>query len=116
MCLLILRRYGVTRHTRQTGLVPRCLSLTYKGSVPDVRWQQQHNIMSTTTKPITLYTAGTPNGHQVSILLEELKAAYPAVDYEYVNLRDVQREYIPDISVEAPSRSTCPSTSRRYIN
>ncbi|KJA30135.1 hypothetical protein HYPSUDRAFT_32229 [Hypholoma sublateritium FD-334 SS-4] len=43
--------------------------------------------MSTTsTKPITLYTAGTPNGHQVSIFLEELKAAYPGVDYDAVKI------------------------------
>jgi len=36
------------------------------------------------TKPITLYTAGTPNGFQASILLEELKAINPALDYECV--------------------------------
>lgn len=94
MRLLIPRLYGVTRHTPQTGLVPgRPVRLTYKGSVQNVRWAQQRNIMSTTsTKPITLYTAGTPNGHQVSILLEELKAAYPTVDYEYVDLLCVQSE------------------------
>ncbi|KAJ7212203.1 glutathione S-transferase [Mycena pura] len=34
------------------------------------------------TKPIMLYTAGTPNGRKVSILLEELKAAY-GLEYEW---------------------------------
>jgi len=29
------------------------------------------------TKSLFLWTAGTPNGHKPSILLEELKAAYP---------------------------------------
>lgn len=33
------------------------------------------------SKPFLLYTAATPNGHKVSILLEELKATY-GVDYE----------------------------------
>ncbi|KAF9810541.1 hypothetical protein IEO21_06864 [Rhodonia placenta] len=33
------------------------------------------------SKPLLLYTAGTPNGHKVSILLEELKATY-GVDYD----------------------------------
>jgi len=36
------------------------------------------------TKPITLYTAGTPNGFQASVLLEELKAINPGFDYECV--------------------------------
>ena len=43
--------------------------------------------MSTTSqKPIFLYTAGTANGKQVSILLEELKAVYGSnkIDYESV--------------------------------
>lgn len=35
------------------------------------------------SKPLLLYTAPTPNGHKVSILLEELKAAYGnLIDYE----------------------------------
>jgi len=52
--------------------------------------------MSTTsTKPFTLYTAGTPNGHQPSVLLEELKAVNPAVDYDVVKIdisTNVQKE------------------------
>ena len=32
-------------------------------------------------RPLLLYTAATPNGHKVSVLLEELKAAY-GVEYE----------------------------------
>lgn len=40
--------------------------------------------MSTSTKPLALYTATvTPNGHQVSVLLEELKAAYPQGHSDY---------------------------------
>lgn len=39
--------------------------------------------MSATQKPFLLYTGSTPNGHKVSILLEELKAIYGSVvDYE----------------------------------
>ncbi len=35
-------------------------------------------------KPIVLYTYTTPNGYAVSAHLEELKAVYPELDYEYV--------------------------------
>lgn len=43
--------------------------------------------MSTATqKPFTLYTAPTPNGQQVSVLLEELKAVNPTIDYEYARV------------------------------
>ncbi|KAG6817430.1 hypothetical protein H0H87_008598 [Tephrocybe sp. NHM501043] len=35
-------------------------------------------------KPFVLYTFPTPNGHQASIFLEELKALYPNLDYELV--------------------------------
>lgn len=37
---------------------------------------------ATTTKPFTLYTGSTPNGFQVSIFLEELRAINPSIDYE----------------------------------
>jgi hypothetical protein len=33
------------------------------------------------TAPLVLYTYDTPNGHKVSVLLEELKAAY-GLEYE----------------------------------
>ena len=40
------------------------------------------SIMSTPPqKPLLLYYAGTPNGNQPSILLEELKAAYESPEY-----------------------------------
>jgi len=45
--------------------------------------------------PLHLYTAGTPNGKKPSILLEELKAAYPGFDYSYERidiLNNVQKE------------------------
>jgi glutathione S-transferase len=37
-----------------------------------------------TPKPLLLYTSAgpTPNGHKISVYLEELKAPYPGVDYE----------------------------------
>ncbi|KAJ7507731.1 glutathione S-transferase [Mycena galericulata] len=35
------------------------------------------------TKPFLLYTGPTPNGHKVSIYLEELKVLYPDVDYDF---------------------------------
>ncbi|KAF7972178.1 hypothetical protein HWV62_18756 [Athelia sp. TMB] len=48
------------------------------------------------TKPLILYTASTPNGHKVSILLEELKAIYgPSISYEVnkINLgQNTQKE------------------------
>jgi glutathione S-transferase len=34
------------------------------------------------SKPLTLYTLGTPNGHKVSVFLEELKTAYPSLTYK----------------------------------
>ena len=34
-------------------------------------------------KPFLLYTAPTPNGYPIAILLEELKVLYPDVDLEY---------------------------------
>lgn len=41
--------------------------------------------MSLSTKPFLLYTGATPNGHKVSVVLEELKAVYGSVvDYEFV--------------------------------
>ncbi len=48
----------------------------------------RHNIsfisrlFATMSKPFMLYTAGTPNGHKVTVFLEELKALYPSLDYE----------------------------------
>jgi glutathione S-transferase len=42
------------------------------------------------SKPLLLYTAGTPNGRKVSVFLEELKAIYGSkVDYECVALRHI---------------------------
>lgn len=35
------------------------------------------------SKPLVLYTWRTPNGFKPSILLEELKAAYPGFDYDW---------------------------------
>jgi len=33
--------------------------------------------------PFTLYTAATPNGQKASLILEELKAAYPSAELQY---------------------------------
>jgi len=38
--------------------------------------------MSQSTKPFQLYFAGTPNGYQPTVYLEELKAVYPNIDYD----------------------------------
>lgn len=38
--------------------------------------------MATGNKDLLLYTGPTPNGHKVSVFLEELKAAYGGPDYE----------------------------------
>ena len=58
-------------------MLPRLAGIT--------RSLSQTTIMTTaaaqTNKPFLLYTAGTPNGRKVSILLEELKAVY-GIDYE----------------------------------
>lgn len=51
--------------------------------------------MSSATKPLVLYTAGTPNGYQTTIFLEELKAVNPNVDYDTVKIdisKNVQKE------------------------
>ncbi|OCH90433.1 glutathione S-transferase C-terminal-like protein [Obba rivulosa] len=48
----------------------------------------------TGTKPLVLYTTGTPNGHKVSIFLEELKEAY-GLEYDYVKIdlsKNTQKE------------------------
>ncbi|KAF8205116.1 glutathione S-transferase [Pholiota molesta] len=48
-----------------------------------------------TTKRFTLYTAATPNGHQVSVFLEELKAINPSIDYDVFKIdisTNVQKE------------------------
>jgi len=37
-------------------------------------------------KPLILYTSRTPNGFKVSVLLEELKAAYGGPDYDYYTI------------------------------
>ncbi|KJA25084.1 hypothetical protein HYPSUDRAFT_437800 [Hypholoma sublateritium FD-334 SS-4] len=37
---------------------------------------------TSTAKPFTLYTGSTPNGFQVSIFLEELRAIDPSIDYD----------------------------------
>ena len=57
--------------------------------------------MSTaSTKPFTLYTGSTPNGFQVSIFLEELRAINPSIDYE-CDEQSAQNIYISDISLKA---------------
>ena len=40
--------------------------------------------MSESQKSFLLYAAPTPNGYPISAFLEELKAIYPGIDYEYV--------------------------------
>ncbi|KAJ7288444.1 glutathione S-transferase [Mycena rebaudengoi] len=44
-----------------------------------------------TTKPIMLYTLGTPNGRKISVFLEELKAAYGQDLYEIPTIVDRSR-------------------------
>lgn len=61
-------------------LMPSLFLLKYIISIPQPYIQ---HTMSTPTKPFLLYTARTPNGFQVSVLLEELKAINPSIDYEY---------------------------------
>jgi glutathione S-transferase len=41
----------------------------------------QRLLTSNCQKPLLLYTAGTPNGRKVSVLLEELRGLY-GLDYE----------------------------------
>ena len=40
---------------------------------------------SPSSKPLQVYTAGTPNGRKVHIFLEELKAHY-GLSYEYARV------------------------------
>ncbi|KAF8639438.1 hypothetical protein AX16_010293 [Volvariella volvacea WC 439] len=47
------------------------------------------------SKPLLLYSAPTPNGRQPAALLEELKTAYPGIDYEAQKIdisKNVQKE------------------------
>ncbi|KAH9938451.1 glutathione S-transferase-like protein [Fomitopsis serialis] len=51
--------------------------------------------MATGNKPLLLYTSATPNGHKVSVFLEELKAAYGGPDYDVFGINistNVQKE------------------------
>ncbi|EIM81288.1 glutathione S-transferase-like protein [Stereum hirsutum FP-91666 SS1] len=51
--------------------------------------------MSTTEKPLMLYTGKTPNGFKVTVFLEELKAAYGGPDYDWMGIdiwTNVQKE------------------------
>lgn len=42
-----------------------------------------HPKLAQGSAPFKLLTAGTPNGHKASILLEELVAAYPGFKYDF---------------------------------
>lgn len=42
--------------------------------------------MSESQKPFLLYAASTPNGVPITAFLEELKAIYPGIAYEYVRM------------------------------
>lgn len=94
--LTITRQSSVLNHVRKYN---RCLLVTgapcefthiFKQVSHRVEWyntpcqfsSHSTTMSATTDKPITLYTAGTPNGHPVSVILEELKAVNPAVDYK----------------------------------
>ncbi|KAI0921487.1 hypothetical protein AcW1_004554 [Taiwanofungus camphoratus] len=51
--------------------------------------------MSTGNKPLLLYTGPTPNGHKVSIFLEELKLAYGGPEYDVYRIdisTNIQKE------------------------
>ncbi|KAL0565359.1 Glutathione S-transferase 2 [Marasmius crinis-equi] len=54
--------------------------------------------MSSNNNKVTLYTAGTPNGHPISILLEELKVPYKPVK---VSISDAEAGKV-EIHVKAP--------------
>ncbi|KAF9462576.1 glutathione S-transferase [Collybia nuda] len=47
---------------------------------------------SSGTKPLLLYSAATPNGQQAFVILEELKAAYPGIDYDFEKINIPQRQ------------------------
>ena len=49
-----------------------------------LRFNGYSTATSPSSKPLQLYTAGTPNGRKVSILLEELQEQY-GLKYEYVS-------------------------------
>lgn len=47
-------------------------------------------------KPVQLYTAPTPNGQKVSIMLEEIKALNPSFEYETRNIDIMKNEQKED--------------------
>ena len=57
---------------------------------PTARLQSIYKHIMSGEAPIILYTAPTPNGHKVSVFLEELKLAY-GLQYEYVLTRQLIR-------------------------
>ncbi|RPD62774.1 glutathione S-transferase C-terminal-like protein [Lentinus tigrinus ALCF2SS1-6] len=65
---------------RSAGATARRVAETARGASQPRVAAARANCYSTATspssKPLQLYTAGTPNGHKVSILLEELQAQY----------------------------------------
>ena len=60
--------------------------ITLRPALPGWRrfFQTTAGVASDVGRPFLLYTAGTPNGRKASVFLEELRAAYYGVDYEWV--------------------------------
>ncbi|KAJ7254371.1 glutathione S-transferase C-terminal-like protein [Mycena haematopus] len=54
-----------------------------------------HRYTTMASKPIMLYTVGTPNGRKVSVFLEELKASY-GLEYEFQKINFSQNEQKED--------------------
>ncbi|EIN11288.1 glutathione S-transferase C-terminal-like protein [Punctularia strigosozonata HHB-11173 SS5] len=67
-------------------------------------------------KPILLYTLGTPNGHPISVFLEELKAAYGALDYDVYKINFSANEQKEDWFIKLNPNGRIPTIVDRSRN
>jgi len=66
--------------------------------------------------PLLLYTATTPNGFKPSILLEELKAAYPGFSYDFQKIDFSKTEQKEDWFLKINPNGRIPALSDRSRN
>ncbi|KAJ6508908.1 putative theta class glutathione s-transferase [Mycena sanguinolenta] len=83
---------ALLKATRRLGSIAHSLNPT---SIQSQHSTFRHQYATMASKPIMLYTVGTPNGRKVSVFLEELKAAY-GLEYEFKKINFSQNEQKED--------------------